>query len=308
MTAEKKIVTVILNWNRFGDTAECVESVLSAVCPREHEVVVVDNNSTDGSKEGLTRFNGKCRIILLEDNLGYAGGNNVGIRYSIDRNADYTLILNNDVIVEKNALSEMMRAFSENPSAGIVGAVVYSYPPPGRIDFSGSRIVWFTADHIEKKSRIDCNAATDMVHGCAMMVRNDVFKKIGLFDDKYFLFFEDMDFCVRAKRNGFNIYMAKGSKVWHKGSLSTYGTREETNPKFFYYVTRNRLLFLKKNFPYGRNLFLVSVSLSILLNFVLMAKVVLGRWIFGRKNVSALVSGVINGIIDFFKDKYGKEQ
>lgn len=247
---DPNVTVVVLNWRFAKDTIECVQS-LQTILYRRFEIVIVDNASADGSAAVLRAAFPEMTVIENSENLGYAGGNNVGIRYALERGADYVLLLNNDTVVSPTLLQDLVAAAESDRGIGIVGPKIYDYHDPTTIWFTGAMIDWWTGasphiglgerDHGQYNQRV----AVDRLTGCAMMVRRDVFERVGLFDPEYFLYYEDVDFCVRAAKAGYQLYCIQTTKVWHKVSSST-GANEKS-ALHAYYQTRNRLLFLYKN-------------------------------------------------------------
>lgn len=247
---DPKVLIAVLNWNRAADTIECVASLHNLDYQR-FEIVVVDNASTDGSVEALeARFPGLA-MLRNPRNLGYAGGNNAGIRYALDRGADCVLVLNNDTVVDKDLVRHLVVAMRREPHAGIVGPLIYDYREPTKVWFAGASIDWATGESphwgLGERDNGQFNRVIEVerVTGCAMMVSRSVFERVGLFDPDYFLYYEDVDLCVRAAKAGFKSYCVQPAKVWHKESSSTGATRGSA--LHAYYHTRNRLLFLHKH-------------------------------------------------------------
>ncbi|MFH0864206.1 MAG: glycosyltransferase family 2 protein [Candidatus Gottesmanbacteria bacterium] len=280
-----KVFIIILNWNGKKDTIECLESIKNM----EHETwnmkpVVVDNGSADGSVNEIEKLRNlelkDLKIIANKTNLGFAEGNNVGIRYALENGADYILFLNNDTIVDQNLVKQLLKVMEENPSVGIAGPKIYfasgfefhhdRYREEDRgkvIWYAGGIIDWMNVyashrgvdevDHGQYNQTME----TDFVSGCAMIVRCDVFKRIGLFDKKYFLYWEDNDFCQRAKKKGFKIFYYPPAFLWHKNAASSNKPGSNIH---LYYQTRNRLLFGLKYAPWKSKLALFRESIKFL--------------------------------------------
>jgi len=219
---------VILKFNGEKEIEECLASLQLIKIPNGWEIkaIVVDNSKkiqNPKTKNPLRGIPSECqnkfkipisKLIKNEKNLGFAGGVNVGIKYALKNGAEAVLLLNQDTIVEKDFLFPLL----ENP-ADIVGPVI-KFRRKGKwvYDFGG-KIEWWGNRHFENyELRINglTNYELDYVSGCAMMVRRRVFEKIGLFDERYFLYFEDADFCLRAKKAGFKIAVEPKSTVIHK--------------------------------------------------------------------------------------------
>ncbi len=248
---EPRVFIIVLNWNRAADTIECVRS-LQGVAYSNLDVLVVDNASVDGSVTALGAQFPELRVIRNAKNLGYAEGNNVGIRHALSRDADYVLLLNNDTVVDKDLLHELVRVATTQPRAGIVGPKIYDYRDQTKIWFAGANIDWSTGDspHLGlgeyDQGQFHQVLEVDRVTGCAMMVRRSVFERVGLFDPRYFLYYEDVDLCVRATKAGYTSLCVQTAKVWHKESSSTKAN--QGSDLHTYYHIRNRLLFLQTHF------------------------------------------------------------
>lgn len=244
---------IVLNWNGVGDTLVCLES-LRRLPSRGLHIVVVDNGSVDDSVAVLRREAGKSPIEILEarTNLGYAGGNNLGIRYALDRGADFILILNNDTIVDPALLDELVAAANRNPRAGCFGPWLFYMHDPERLWWTRSE--WNTAAvafSSPGKDRLTDEVAREAVEtayvcGAALFFRAAVAHRIGLFEERFFLVYEDSDWCFRARRAGFDCLSVPSARVWHKVGTS-FGS--EDSPLRTYFSTRNKLLWAERNLP-----------------------------------------------------------
>ena len=248
-----KISIIILNWNGLKDTLECLESVKKIDYP-DFEVIVVDNGSTDGSAQFIRQRFPDVRFIQNSENLGYAEGNNVGIRYALGHGAEFVLVLNNDTIVDKNILLAFVKGAADYPDAGVFGAKIYNFDDPNRIWHAGGILDQKTAEMYQNGFGVLDDGTfyitaveIDYACGCSLFFRREVAEKIGLFDPDFFLYYEDTDLCFRARRAGFKVMYIPAAKLWHKVSASF---RPTPSPSSYYYLTRNRLLFARRNFPW----------------------------------------------------------
>jgi GT2 family glycosyltransferase len=235
-----KVFIVILNYNRKEKLKKCLDSVFRINYPN-FEVIIVDNNSNDGSFEMAKSGYSRAVLIKNEANLGYSAGNNIGIRYALERMADYVLLLNNDTEVKANFLSGLIEVAEGDARIGILSPLIFD-GYSGKVWFSGGKIDWLRMKTIHLSDiTSESNFATDFITGCAMLVKKDVFKKIGLLDEDFFLYWEDADFSLRAKRSDFKIGVAVSSWINH------FERKEGEMGNKIYWLVLSGLLFFKKN-------------------------------------------------------------
>ncbi|MDP1636696.1 MAG: methyltransferase domain-containing protein [Candidatus Nitrotoga sp.] len=250
-THSPRVAVIILNWNGKEDTLECLASVKQLDYPN-YEVVVVDNGSTDDSVDVISKQYPDTTLLQTGANLGYAGGNNVGIRWALDRGADYVLVLNNDTVVDKNMLSHLVMAGFLDDRLGVIGPTNYYYSKPNTVWATGAMLGnppesgYRTLGDGDPDSFWKIASQVDAVVGSAMLIKRSVFDKIHLFDENFFLCFEELDFCARAQYAGFKCYFVPEAKIWHKVGSSLGGV---DSPLRTYFNVRNRLLWAKKNLP-----------------------------------------------------------
>lgn len=294
---QAQIAIVILNWNQFEDTAECLESLRRVRGPR-FNVILVDNGSKDGSPDRLAAQFREIHLIRNAENLGFVGGNNAGIRMALDSGADYILLLNNDTVVSPEFLSELLKTAERHPAAGIVGArVVYHDRPDvlwglgGKLQQPFARIKMIGKG--ENAARVgDLAEEFDHITGAVMLVRSEVFRQLGLLDTDFFLNWEDVEFCIRAKCGGWSVMGSPGSLVRHKVSRATAGKLAT------YFGQRNRLLFTSRHLP--RWQFAICV---VPFHVARLAVLVVTQTFSGRVD---LVKAATLGTVDFFRGRLGK--
>lgn len=247
-----RVFIIILNWNGIGDTLECLESIKNLEYTN-CDIVVVDNGSTDNSVKTLKEKFPK--VVILENckNLGFAGGNNVGIQYALKHKADFVMLLNNDTVVDPKLINHFIEASTKIGTESILGAKIYYFKEPNRIWFAGGK--WMKAKsgfiHLGQKSiddgdKFNTITETEYICGCALFIGSATLRKIGLLNELYFLTFEETDLCYRARKEGVRCYLVPDAKVWHKISVSFGG---ENSSLFQYYSMRNKLLWAEKNLP-----------------------------------------------------------
>ena len=241
------VCAIILNWNGLSDTLDCLESLSHLDYPA-CEIVVVDNGSMDECAPVIReRFPGTT-VFANEQNLGYTGGNNVGLRYALTKGADYALLLNNDTEVSPHFLRLLVEAARGDPEVGIAGPTIYYHAKPQVIWSVGGEIDWRQG----QTGMVGLNERdsgqfgpeprqVDFVTGCALLVKRTVLERVGLLDERFFAYYEEAEWCVRAQRSGFKIVHIPQAHIWHK--ISPEGRAR--SPLVHYYMTRNRLLFLK---------------------------------------------------------------
>jgi GT2 family glycosyltransferase len=231
-----KIFVVILNFNGASTLQACISSVFKSDYPNL-EIVVVDNNSKDESFEQTKNNFSRCHFIKNSENIGFSKGNNVGIRYALEKFADYIFVLNNDTVIEKDTLSLLLKTFSTNLSIGIVSPLILT---------AGNKDVWFSGGIVNwnkmKTSHLTYKVSSseyksDYLSGCAMLIKKDVFKKIGLFDERFFLYYEDADLSLRARKAGFDLIVNPKSPIQHSEQS------KNNNAKIYWLVLSGLLFF-----------------------------------------------------------------
>lgn len=297
-----KVHIVVLNYNGWRDTLECLDSLRKIDYPR-FEILVVDNGSTD---ESLSRIYERAEelegVTVLEtgENLGIAGGNNFGIRYALEKGADYVLILSNDTTVAPDFLTRMVTVAERERQAGLVGCKICYYDEPGRIWFAGATMnPWLAraphvgADELDKNGKFVGIRDVRCLMGCVMLIRSQVIKEVGGFDEHYFFQNEDLDFCYRVLKAGWTIRVDMEATIWHKVGR-TIGTLSYER---WYYATRNRLLFIGKNLPLPQKITAYSF-------FLLTRPAKFVVWIArGRVN---LIKATLDGWRDFVRGRFGR--
>ncbi len=243
MSLIPKVFIIILNYNGKNCLLTSIRSIFQ-LNYTNFEVVLVDNNSTDGSLEEIKHYFSQLVIIKNSQNIGFSAGNNIGIKYALERGADYVWLLNNDTQVTISSLSKLMRATQRNKSVGISSPTIIQ-KNTSRIWFSGGKINWLTMKsfHQVKKLQQDY-LSSDFISGCAMLIKVSVFKTTGLLDEDYFLYWEDADFSVRAKKAGYQLLVSAHSQIYHQEKSN------EQNPYKIYWLVLSGLLFFQKNTPF----------------------------------------------------------
>jgi GT2 family glycosyltransferase len=236
---------VILNWNQPTDTVACLESLQRLEYP-SFEIVVVDNGSTDGSPNLVAERFPQHTLIRNPKNFGFAAGNNVGVRHLLRSKVDYVLLLNNDTEVSPDMLRILVEAAESDPHIGVVGPKIYYFDQQKTIWSAGGEVdrlghSWHRrADELDDGSR-ETIQDVGYVTGCAILVKASVIESIGVLDERFFIYFEETEWCARARHAGFRVVYEPGARMWHKIEQ----TARNTSRTYMYLMTRNRLLYLK---------------------------------------------------------------
>jgi len=277
ITDNPTVAIIIVAWNGKNDTLECLQS-LRGLTYSNHRIILVDNGSTDGTVAAVRSSFPDVTILEMGRNLRFAGGNNKGIEFALGKGADYVLLLNNDTVVEKEFLSTLVKRMQSDDRIGMVAPKVLYYTPPNRIWFAGARIRYWlgTIAHIgireEDRGQHNTPGETDYATGCCVLARKAVIESIGMLDESYFMYVEDVEWSVRATKNGFRVIYEPRSEIRHKVSVSAGG-----NLSLF--KLRNKYISQMRFF--GRHArwyhWLVFPWLSILINLVLLLSQVFSR-------------------------------
>ncbi len=243
-----KVGIVLANWNGWQNTAECLISLRHLNYPNAI-VYVVDNASSDDSETRLRAFDPTLNIIQSGSNLGWAGGCNVGIRAALSGDCEHVYLLNNDAVVRPDTLSRLVDATSL-PSAAALGSLVISAADASWAEFAGTLLDKRTHHPYQVSRRLHGDetlqkaSVTTALKGCSMLLTAAGLRKVGLFEEAYFLNYDETDWCFRAKAAGMVSYYVPASVIAHKGAASFGGTN---NPLYRYFITRNRLLFARRH-------------------------------------------------------------
>ncbi|MFO0804943.1 MAG: glycosyltransferase family 2 protein [Gemmataceae bacterium] len=290
-----RVWIVPVNFNGLEDTRKCLDSLGKLTAPAS--VVVVDNASKDDPTAILSTEFPHVQVLRNETNGGWSGGNNTGIRFALERGADFILLLNNDTTVHPRLIERLLAAMDANPAFGVIGPVIRFMDEPDSVMTDGTAFnrpgqpLFFERRPVpERESVVE---ETDIVNGCAMFVRAEVFRRIGLIDDRFFLIHEESDFCLRAREAGFKCGVLAEALVWHKGSTTFKRSGKRWQR---YYDTRNLGLLLSKHRgPRGK-----------LNSYSRWMKYAYHRWCHEREdNQPDAADAVLEGLVDAFRRKFG---
>lgn len=249
MRTRPEIWAVVLNWNRPLDTIDCVRSLLAQTYPACH-ILIVDNGSHDDSLALFGQLLPGTPVLSLPANLGFAKAMNLGISEALRLGAQGVLLLNNDTVLHSKALEHMVQAIDDK--TGIVAPLILYSQDPDVIWAAGGRLRWRLMDVYGVQrgkpasilaaapERIEC----DFVPGAAMLIMRRALCEVGLLDERFFMYYEDLDYCVRLRTAGFSIYLARLALVWHKVAASSGGS---DSPSERYWMARSSVQFFKKH-------------------------------------------------------------
>lgn len=243
-----KIYVIILNWNNFTDTEKCIDSLLS-IRNSSIRPVIIDNHSTDDCVKLLKSKYDHLPILVSNKNIGYAGGMNLGIKYALNNSADYIIISNNDIIYPKDFLAPLLQTIQKDDSIGIVSPKVLYVHDRQKIYCAGGDLKIFRGSGVatfqgkEAKKYGNEEREISMAEGSCFLAKKQVFEKSGLFREEFFMYFEDLEFSDRVRKN-YKIYYTPKSIIYHKGGAGS--NWKNHSPLYYYYYTRNRYLYFKK--------------------------------------------------------------
>jgi len=263
MSKSPKVSIIILTTNALKMTREQLLDIAKVNTDGlEAECLVVDNGSGDGTEEAIKNYklpNMAYKFIQSGANLGFAGGNNVGIKDALKRGFDYIILMNNDLILPKDVVTKLVKFMEDNPGVGVASpkmyfAKGYEFHKDRYQESEKGKVIWYAGGILDRKNvysnhkgvdevdhgQYDKTEDTDFANGATVIVRREAFEKVGLLDASFFLYWEDADFSERVRRFGFRVVYYPGTCMWHKVSASTGGSGSPTND---YFLTRNRVYF-----------------------------------------------------------------
>jgi GT2 family glycosyltransferase len=248
---------VILNWNGLADTLECLASVRTLTYPNVR-VQVVDNASEGGEAEVIERAFPEVNVLKQSENLGFCGGCNAGMKQAIAEGADFVMLLNNDALVSPNLIEALLDGYAKLENPGAASPVIFKYPETEKIWFSIAawEAVWKSG---EAKFRLALDEnyeslkhkkpyPTEFACGCCLFVSTDVIRQVGFFDERYFAFYDEAEWCVRMKRQGMTSYIIPSAFMYHKVGKSTPSLVAT------YLLNRNRLLWAAENLSFRQKI------------------------------------------------------
>ena len=249
MTQAETII-ILVNWKLKQQTRRCLDSLGRLEEP--HRILVVDNGSHDGSVEYFHAHYPQVTVLSLPENLGFGAACNRAIQsVRADTIWKYVLLVNNDAVLHPAALGHLLQAAEAHPEAGILGPKIYYAAAPERLWYAGARRRWGVLAAADTgrgqvdRGQFDQRARIDFVFGAGMLIRRAVIEKVGLFDEQFFLYLEDLDLCLRTQRAGFDLRFVPQARLWHQVSASTEALPDWRK----YHQARSTVLFLLKHTP-----------------------------------------------------------
>jgi len=241
------VYAVTVNWNRCQDTLACLVSLGKLNYPNLR-CLLVDNGSDDGSPQAIAAQFPNVELIINQRNLGFSAGCNVGLRHALEQGADLVFLLNNDTIVDPAALSHLVALTA--PDVGMVAPIIYFAADPTRIWSVGGMRHPLTIEKTgDQRGDLDRGGwghaiERDYLAGCALLLSRALLTKVGLFDERFFMYYEDADLSLRARKAGFRLLLSPQARIWHKVAASSGGS-DSANER--YWMARSSVLFFQKH-------------------------------------------------------------
>ena len=251
-TPDASVAIILVNWNGFEFTTACLDSLRKVDYP-DFRAILVDNASQNQEGERLKNAFPEIELICNSENLGFAGGNNTGIRKALEEGFSYVMLLNNDTIVEPDFLGQMIRKFSQNSRLGVVQPLICFLHDHTQIWSAGGKwnSIFGRAITLGDRRSVDnfnlTNQNLDWATGCCMLITREALLETGLLNESYFAYFEDVEWSLRFIEKGFEIALAAEAKIYHEAGASSKRKHSEgtLSPKVFYYHVRNQFFLLR---------------------------------------------------------------
>jgi len=297
-----KTVVVLVNWNSFEFTNQCLLS-LGQCDTSVFDIIVVDNGSKDSSGDKIKKEHPEVILIKSETNQGFAGGNNLGIQYAIQHSYKYVMLLNNDTFVEPDFIDVLINYMDENPDVGIIQPKIFFHNNRNLLWNGGSffnKLITlpYTRGYFRKdKPEYNHIEEVDWVTGCGFLTRTDILKKTGILEEKFFIYFEDVDLSFRIKNAGYRLIYYPKSVIYHIAGMSNKSKTKQkegyVNPVVHHLTQRNKIWFIKRYFKWyylvPTFLYHAFYSSAVMLYFI-----VRGRF----KKLNAFLLGIKDGLKD----------
>lgn len=306
MRKKTTVWIIILNWNGLEDTLDCLESLSHLkLDDTEMQILVIDNNSWIDPCPVVNEMFPDVTVIRLNQNRGFAGGCNYGIKLAMEAQSDYVLLLNNDTTVHQDFLRFLVACAKSSPKVGIVAPMICYANKPDQVWFAGAKSIlelgYFEHQYLNRRiDQVPANPfASDYVTGCCMLISASVINSVGMLDERFFAYFEDADFCLRARSKGYDVFCVPNSLIWHKESSSTRKNLTEgtTSPFKHYLFARNRIVMIIKHSNVLQLMFFLVATNTIIMFYYLCAFAVRRRW----KKMVWFCRGIVDGVLQRFE-------
>lgn len=291
------VYVVVLNWNQPTLTASCVRSLLALDYP-DYTIVVVDNGSQDRSAEKLyAEFGDRIDVIVNPTNLGFSGGNNVGIRHALLRGADYVVLLNNDTVAtDPSLIRTLVSALRDDATIGLACPTIWYADRPELPWYAGARFSMWRGggSHLQEPVLSDHPVDTGYATGCCVIASRRFIEQVGLLDEAFFLYQEDVDWSLRAKEAGFRVVHVPNAHLMHQVSASTSAKRGQGtySPPTIYYKYRNRILLVRNHGNFCHKYLIWSFL--IVTDVLIHAAAYIARHRFNK--LHAMINGIKDGV------------
>jgi len=298
MMINSKVAVIIVNWKKYHITSSCIESILNSTTNSNFKIILVDNES-DNKKVKNFKYRNEIEIIQNKKNEGFSKANNIGIDYALKNNYDYTILLNNDTIVEKNLIETLLK-IAQAKNFSVLQPLILNYNGK-EIWNAGGRINYLFGNFITKKILVNSldssHELTEWFTGCCCLFKTKIFKEIGKLDERFFAYYEDVDFSLRLKKNRYKIGFTSETQIYHHESFSSISNNfkgGKLSPYVHYLNIRNHILVLKKHSDlfnsFGTRLFQIFKIMSYCIYFIFKLR-------FTKLNM------VYKGLVDSYKIK-----
>lgn len=297
------VAIIIVNWNGLELTEACLAS-LKKLDYQNFKVVLVDNNSDDGSVSCFKNKYENIHIIALDQNTGFTGGNNAGITWALKNEFDYVLLLNNDTVIsDSNFLTTMISALESEEQAGMACPAIYDYNDPDEVWYAGGKCsLWSSWAHNHSLPASQKPQNTGYATGCCLLAKSEMVQEIGLLNSAYFLSVEDVEWSVRAGKAGWGILFVPQASIFHKGSMSSRSDGKGMfSPARIYYEWRNSIWFIREYGNSVQKYVIWPLQFGTSFLYKTAAYLLLRRW----KKLKAMKNGIKKGIFtrnDEFKN------
>ena len=248
MIKNSKVAIIIVNWKQYELTKSCLFSLKKINCDN-HQIILIDNESNQKELKSIENQFENIVTFSNETNLGFTGANNIGIKYAVKNEFEYVMLINNDTEVDKNFINPLIDSLDKNKNLGAVQPLILNFSKTKKVWNAGGFLNKFFGYSYVNKSPKEIKKNIDWITGCCFFVRAEVVKKIGLLDDDFFAYYEDIDWSIRIKNAGYDLAFIKSSIIYHHGSKSSQNELiEGTLSPFVHYLNiRNHIFLLRKN-------------------------------------------------------------